>query len=60
MNQQMDELLKQIAGSGMDQKELQKLLGQINGQAAEGEGEEEPLDEDEKMENVRLTYDLFI
>ena len=26
----------------------------------EGEGEEEPLEEDEKMENVRLTYDLFI
>ena len=56
----MDEILKQIAGSGIDQKELQKLMGQINGQVAEGEGEEEPLEEDEKMENVRLTYDFFI
>lgn len=36
-------------------------MAQINGQVAGENGEEEEaLAEDEKMENVRLTYDLFV
>ena len=50
------ELLKQLAGASQDQ--LQAIMAQIN--AAGGQREEEELQEDEKMENVKQTYDMFI
>ena len=49
------ELLKQIAGASQDQ--LHALMAQIN---SGGAPKEEELQEDEKMENVKQTYDMFV
>ena len=50
----MEDILKQF---GNDPAVMAQLMEQINGKAA---GEEEELAEDEKMENVFMTYKLFI